>query len=73
LALQFHFKPKPAPSNGLRESKVMLEVHNEQRPVYFTGIVAREARRGWVTLEISSVGTMGRPSALAKTTTTRAD
>ena len=29
-----------------------LGIEGETRPIYFTGIVAREVRRDWVTLEV---------------------
>ena len=45
-------KPESSETPGVRAAKVTLEVKTEARPVYLTGIVAREVRRGWVNLEI---------------------
>lgn len=50
--LRFHFRPEPVVEGKLRSSKVTIGIDNEPRPVYLTGIVAREVRPGWVTLEI---------------------
>lgn len=50
--LRFHFRPQPVEGNRLRASRVTIGIDNDPRPVYLTGIVAREVRRGWVTLEI---------------------
>jgi site-specific recombinase XerD len=48
------FSPAARPHDrpGSRQAKVTLEIPTDTRPVYLTGIVAREIRRGWVNLEI---------------------
>ena len=50
--LRFHFQPEPVDANKLRASKVTVDIQGETRPIYLTGIIAREVRRDWVTLEI---------------------
>ena len=50
--LRIHVKPQPSDKPGFRMAKVTLAIPTEGRPVYLTGIVAREVRRGWMNLEI---------------------
>jgi len=50
--LRIHMKPQPSDKPGFRAAKVTLAIPTEAKPVYLTGIVAREVRRGWVNLEI---------------------
>ncbi len=45
-------KPQPSEKPGFRMAKVTLAIPTKARPVYLTGIVAREVRRGWMNLEI---------------------
>lgn len=50
--LRIHLQPEADDSAKSRHAKVTLEIQTNARPVYLTGIVAREVRRGWVNLEI---------------------
>jgi len=50
--LRIHLKPEPSENSGARTAKVTLSVETDGRPVYLTGIVATEVRRGWVNLQI---------------------
>jgi len=50
--LRIHFRPEPNDRPESRQAKVTLELQTDARPVYLTGIVAREVRSGWVNLEI---------------------
>jgi hypothetical protein len=50
--LRIHLKPEPSEKPGSRKAKVTLSILTDARPVYLTGIVAKEVRRGWVNLEI---------------------
>jgi hypothetical protein len=50
--LQLHFRPEPNDLPQSRQAKVTLEIQTDPKPVYLTGIVAREVRPGWVNLEI---------------------
>ena len=50
--LGIHLKPEPSEKPGFRKAKVTLSIQTNARPVYLTGIVASEVRRGWVNLEI---------------------
>ncbi len=50
--LRIYLKPQPSEKPGFRMAKVTLAIPTEARPVYLTGIVAREVRRGWMNLEI---------------------
>jgi len=50
--LRIHFQREPNDHPESRQAKVTLELQTDARPVYLTGIVAREVRRGWVNLEI---------------------
>jgi hypothetical protein len=50
--LRIHFKPQPNDRSESRRANVTLEIRTDTRPVYLTGIVAHEVRRGWVNLEI---------------------
>lgn len=50
--LRIHLKPiETKPTEGLA-AKVTVAIDSGSRPVYLTGIVAREVRPGWITLEI---------------------
>lgn len=49
--MRMHFKAEPEGSGG-RKARVTLAISNDPRPVYLTGILAKEVRPGWVTLEI---------------------
>ena len=48
--MRLHFKPEPA--GELLASKVTIEIAGDTRPIYLTGIFAREAGPGWITLEV---------------------
>ncbi len=50
--LRIHARAEPDDKPGARVAKVTLEVEADGRPVYLTGIVARESRRGWMNLSI---------------------
>jgi len=50
--LRIHFRPEPNDRPESRQAKVTLELQTDARPVYLTGIVAREVRHGWMNLEI---------------------
>jgi hypothetical protein len=50
--LRIHLKAQPSEKPGSRVAKVTVRVQTRATPVYLTGIVAREVRRGWVNLEI---------------------
>ena len=50
--LRIHLKPESNGKPGARKAKVTLSIETDARPVYLTGIVATEVRRGWVNLQI---------------------
>ncbi len=50
--LRIHARAEPDDKPGARVAKVTIEVEADGRPVYLTGIVAREARRSWINLSI---------------------
>ncbi|MBL7038604.1 MAG: hypothetical protein ISR77_08225 [Pirellulaceae bacterium] len=50
--LGIHLKPEPSENPVFRKAKVTLSIQTNAGPVYLTGIVASEVRRGWVNLEI---------------------
>ncbi len=50
--LRFHLKPDESSKKGQRSSRVTIGIEGETRPIYLTGIIAREVRKGWVNLEI---------------------
>ncbi len=50
--LRIHFRREPDDRPESRQAKVTLEIPTAGKPVFLTGIVAREARRGWVNLDI---------------------
>jgi len=50
--LRIHLQPESNDRPASRQAKVTLQLQTDARPVYLTGIVAREVRRGWVNLEI---------------------
>ena len=50
--LRFHICEMKVGKNEPRASKVTLAIHCETRPVLLPGIVAKEARPGWIVLEI---------------------
>ena len=51
--LRLHFKPLPNENSEPRQCKVTISVTSKEGPpTFLTGIVAREARPGWITLEI---------------------
>lgn len=49
--LRLHFLQQPN-DGKLRSAKVTISVESQGRPIYFTGIRAREVRPGFVTLDI---------------------
>lgn len=49
--LRLHFLQQPSEAD-CRSAKVTISVFTGDRPIYFTGIVAKEARPSYVTLEI---------------------
>jgi hypothetical protein len=51
-SLRIHLKSEPDDRPESRHAKVTLEIRTQVRPVYLTGIVAREVRRGWINLDI---------------------
>ena len=51
-SLKIHLRANAPDDRGLRSSMVTLRIGEQARPVYLTGISARELRRGWVSLEI---------------------
>ena len=59
--LRFHFKAEGHDDKGHRTSKVTLAIEGDPGTVYLTGIVAREVRPGWVTLEIPTLETWEEP------------
>jgi site-specific recombinase XerD len=59
--LRIHLQQEPRSSESLRSAKVTLEVRHRLRPVYLTGILAREVRSGWVTLTIPPLETWEEP------------
>jgi len=50
--LRIHLRPEPNDHPESRHARVTLEIQTGARPVYLTGIVAREVRRGWINLDI---------------------
>jgi len=50
--LRIHLKPEANEKPGARRAKVTLSFETDASPVYLTGIVASEVRRGWVNLQI---------------------
>jgi len=60
--LRFHFKPEPTTGDGLLASKVTLGIEGQPRTTYLTGIVAREIRRDWVSLDIPPLEQWEEPS-----------
>ena len=50
--LRIHLKPESNGKPGARKAKVTLSIKTDASPVYLTGIVATEVRRGWVNLQI---------------------
>ncbi len=44
--LRIHFQPQPSDRPESRHAKVTLEIQTDVRPVYLTGILAHEVRRG---------------------------
>ena len=59
--LRFHMKPDQPGDKGQRSSKVTIGIEGETRPIYLTGIVAREVRKGWVNLEIPPLEAWEQP------------
>lgn len=59
--LKIHLRPNEPDERGLRSGRVTLGIGAGPRPVYLTGIVAREVRRGWVSLEIPPLETWEEP------------
>ena len=53
--LRFHLQQIPKEESSLRQAKVTIGIRGETRPIYLTGIVAREIRAGWVSLDIPSL------------------
>ena len=51
-SLRIHLKPEADDCPESRHARVTLEIQTTARPVYLTGILAREVRRGWVNLDI---------------------
>jgi hypothetical protein len=49
--LRIHFQQQRNEAN-CRAAKVTISVASEGRPIYFTGLSAKEVRRGYVTLDI---------------------
>jgi hypothetical protein len=59
--------PRPESNDGpdARQATVTLEIQRDARPVYLTGLVAREVPRGRVNLEIPALEHRGETFALA--------
>jgi integrase/recombinase XerD len=58
--LRIHFLQQPREAN-CRSAKVTISVAKEGRPIYFTGIIAKEVRRGYVTLDIPPLERWSKP------------
>ena len=50
--LKIHLKEDNTSEQGVPQFKVTLEICNGDRPIYFTGILAKQVRTDWITLEI---------------------
>ena len=59
--LRIHLQPEANDSAKSRHAKVTLEIQTNARPVYLTGIVARDVRRGWVNLEVPPLENRDEP------------
>ena len=58
--LRIHFLQQPSEAN-CRCAKVTISVVKGERPIYFTGIIAKEVRRGYVTLDIPPLERWSEP------------
>lgn len=59
--LRFHLKSESDTESPLRRAKVTIGIRTETRPIYFTGIVAKEIRQGWVSLEVPPLEKWAEP------------
>jgi hypothetical protein len=59
--LRIHFLQQPSDVANCRCAKVTLALAGGERPVYFTGIIASEARPGFVTLQIPPLEQWSEP------------
>jgi len=50
--LAIHLKEDNTSEQAIPQVKVTLEICNGDRPVFFTGIIAKQVRADWITLEI---------------------
>jgi site-specific recombinase XerD len=50
--LSLHFQPQSSETADVRHCKVTIGIGTKARTIFLTGIVAREIRPGWITLEI---------------------
>ena len=50
--LKIHLKEDNTSEQTIPQVKVTLEICNGDRPVFFTGIIAKQVRADWITLEI---------------------
>ena len=50
--MQIHMRLAPDATPQLPKAQVTLEIVTDTRPIYLTGIIVREARPGWQTLEV---------------------
>lgn len=58
--LRLHFLQQPGEPN-CRCAKVTVSIFSGDRPIYFTGIAAKEVRPGYVTLEIPPLERWSEP------------
>ena len=58
--LRIHFLQQESAAN-CRCARVTLSVGRGERPIYFTGIIAKEFRRGYVTLDIPPLERWSEP------------
>jgi site-specific recombinase XerD len=59
--LQIHMRP--APDSTEPKAQVTLAVQTETRSIYFTGIVVRQQRPGWHTLELPALEDWNEPAS----------
>ncbi|MBC8354123.1 MAG: tyrosine-type recombinase/integrase [Planctomycetes bacterium] len=58
--LRIHFLQQPTEAN-CRRAKVTISVSSGERPIYLTGIMAKEVRPGYVTLDIPPLESWAEP------------
>jgi site-specific recombinase XerD len=60
--MQIHMRLAPDSLPGRPKAQVTLEIKTDTRPIYLTGIIVREARPGWQTLEVPPLEQWEEPS-----------